>query len=384
MTEQELKQKALSRLPSVINKILLGQDPFPLQIPYKRPSRTGDPTEILKLKRFLKGQSKPVVGFGPTIHFEDTSTRRFGNGLVPGTITFDSLDDLTRYLGKKVEIERIIANAHVILSEFPAISGWVGSKTELLSTRDAMTWKSIVAVINYFVSNPKPWIYPRELPLNLHSKFLEEHYRIVINMLVQISPAALNASYSTWQDRLGLRSSSDMIEGRFLDPDLAGDLPAHMQTTTHEWNKCIRNSPRIALITENRTCLLTLPQIQGCLSLLGKGYAVTKLADLEKLHTSKVYYWGDVDQHGFEILASLRSKVSSVQSILMDEETFSECAALVSKENVRSTLSSDFIKAHLTEPEQRLWQKCAEFHYRLEQELIPYPLRDNAFKLYLA
>ncbi len=43
-----------------------------------------------------------------------------------------------------------------------------------------------------------------------------------------LSPATLNDPYANWQDRLGLRSSSDMIEGRLLDDMLAPHLPRHM------------------------------------------------------------------------------------------------------------------------------------------------------------
>lgn len=53
--------------------------------------------------------------------------------------------------------------------------------------------------------------------------------------------------------------------------------------------------------------------------LLGGGYAAasrsTGLADRQ------VFYWGDIDTHGFAILDRLRARVPAAESILMDETT---------------------------------------------------------------
>ena len=105
--------------------------------------------------------------------------------------------------------------------------------------------------------------------------------------------------------------------------------------------------------------------------MLGKGYAVSRLAQIEKLAISTIYYWGDIDQHGFEILASLRSRLPQTKSHLMDEETLACCRSNASPEEVEGTLSPEFVAANLTPDENVLWQKCANKHLRLEQENIP-------------
>ena len=68
-----------------------------------------------------------------------------------------------------------------------------------------------------------------------------------------------------------------------------------MMAPVKEWNRCTYPVPRLVLITENRTSLLTLPSLRGCLALLGKGYAVTRLAQIEKLRATQVHYWGDIE-----------------------------------------------------------------------------------------
>jgi len=371
ITITELKAKAAGRYESTLKKLLLGENPFPVRVAYKRPRRGGDPAVILRVKEMLKGQSKENVGFGPTIQFDEANTRRFGFGDFPGGIAFDSLDDLTRYLGKKGEAERILTHARIVTREFPAARPWTATRLRMLSEKDAAMWHGIIKVVAYFIQNPKPWVYPRELPLSLHTKFVEQNYKPVMELLAQVSPNSLNEPYTSWQDRLGLRSSSEMVEGRFLDPTLAPHLPQHMLAPVKEWNRCAFAAPTWVLITENRTNLLTLPALLGCLALLGKGYAVTRLAQIEKLHATQTYYWGDIDQHGFEILASIRSHLPNTLSCLMDEETLARCHNQVHVENVDATLPTDFVAAHLTLEEQALWKKCANSHLRLEQEWIP-------------
>lgn len=171
-----------------------------------------------------------------------------------------------------------------------------------------------------------------------------------------------------------------MIEGRFLDPTLAPQLPQHMLAPVKEWNRCAFAAPTWVLITENRTTLLTLGPLSGCLALLGKGYAASRLAQMEKLASTRVYYWGDIDQHGFEILALLRSHLSHAESCLMDESTLRQCAQEVSTENVESNLKPADVEKQLTDSERSLWERCRNEHLRLEQELIPPDLYRQALQ----
>ncbi|HEX3719675.1 MAG TPA: Wadjet anti-phage system protein JetD domain-containing protein [Verrucomicrobiae bacterium] len=370
ITVPELKAKAAGRYKSTLKKLLLGKNPFPVSIPYKRPRRIGDPSAILHVKELLRSQSKETVGFGPTVQFDEASTRRFGAGALPGAITFDTLEDLTRYIGRQVEAKRILEHAGIVTREFPAINAWTATRLNLLCEGDVAMWRGITKVVAHFIQNPKPWIYPREVLLGLPTKFLEQNHRPIIEILAEVAPATLNECYTNWQDRLGLRSSSDLVEGRFLDPALAPHLPQHMLAPVSEWNRCAFVSPTWVLIVENRTSLLTLPNLRGCLALLGKGYAVTRLAQIEKLHRAETFYWGDIDQHGFEILASLRGHLPKVLSCLMDEETLTLCHNQIEIENVDATLPGDFVASHLTTSERVLWERCGNEHLRIEQEHI--------------
>lgn len=56
--------------------------------------------------------------------------------------------------------------------------------------------------------------------------------------------------------------------------------------------------------------------------IFGGGFAVSNLASAAWMGEKDLYYFGDEDEHGFEILALFRSSFPSVKSFLMDTKTY--------------------------------------------------------------
>jgi hypothetical protein len=48
---------------------------------------------------------------------------------------------------------------------------------------------------------------------------------------------------------------------------------------------------------------------------------VDLLASARWMHDCNIFYWGDVDTHGFRMLDQLRARFPELQSLLMDRET---------------------------------------------------------------
>lgn len=51
------------------------------------------------------------------------------------------------------------------------------------------------------------------------------------------------------------------------------------------------------------------------------GYGIDRLSEVAWLLDVEVWYWGDIDTHGFGILNRLRAKLPHTRSFLMDRET---------------------------------------------------------------
>src|SRR5690606_13300583 len=73
--------------------------------------------------------------------------------------------------------------------------------------------------------------------------------------------------------------------------------------------------------TENRINGLAFPDVPRSLVVFGLGYGLDRLADIDWLHHVDVWYWGDIDTHGFGILNRLRAGLPHARSFLMDRET---------------------------------------------------------------
>jgi hypothetical protein len=63
--------------------------------------------------------------------------------------------------------------------------------------------------------------------------------------------------------------------------------------------------------------------MEGTIVLMGLGYAAAGLSVIPWLANSRLYYWGDLDTHGFAILDKTRQALPGLKSVLMDYETLS-------------------------------------------------------------
>lgn len=74
-------------------------------------------------------------------------------------------------------------------------------------------------------------------------------------------------------------------------------------------------------ITENETNFLAFAPVSRAIVVLGAGYGWASLASAAWLQRCELYYWGDIDTHGFAILDQLRGHFAYAQSFLMDRPT---------------------------------------------------------------
>ena len=104
--------------------------------------------------------------------------------------------------------------------------------------------------------------------------------------------------------------------------------------------------------------------------IFGAGYGFDNLSAAAWLRQKRIYYWGDIDTHGFAILHQLRGYFPQTISFLMDQQTLLAHRPLWGVEALpeRGTL------ARLTAGERALFDLLLQNHWgdrvRLEQERI--------------
>ena len=121
----------------------------------------------------------------------------------------------------------------------------------------------------------------------------------------------------------------------------------------------------IVYVVENKMNLLTFPLIEKSIVVWGHGFGVDLMKDVEWMRTKKVYYWGDLDAYGFQILSEIRTHFPQVDNFLMDRETFDNFfeGDKGAETNVEKELC-------LTQEENEMFRYLKENNYRLEQEKI--------------
>ena len=122
-------------------------------------------------------------------------------------------------------------------------------------------------------------------------------------------------------------------------------------------------------IIENEIVYLTLPLDKNSLVVFGSGFQVKTLEKAIWLKEKRVFYFGDLDEHGFEMLALSRSIFPRLESFLMDEETYNKFSNYAVEGKEASSIYDNYLTKDELELLRKLRQNKAKS--RLEQERIP-------------
>ena len=241
----------------------------------------------------------------------------------------------------------------------------------------ANVWTRLLDVVDWLEAHPRPGVYIRQMDVpGVHSKFIETHRGVLTELLDLALPAgvieASAVGVNQFARRYGFRDKPHRVRFRMLDPVRALFPQVIERDVTLDAASFARLDPAVSnvFITENEINFLALPDVQDSLVIFGAGYGFELIADAAWLSRCRVFYWGDIDTHGFAILDQLRAAFSHVESFLMDRETLLAFPAQWGTEDqpVRSELS------RLSVEEQSLFDdlrnNAIANNLRLEQERI--------------
>jgi hypothetical protein len=217
-------------------------------------------------------------------------------------------------------------------------------------------------------------VYIRQLELPcVDTKFIESHKKVLGELLDEVLPAGQIDSdargVSGFEQRYGFLNKPAQIRFRLLDTALYIQGMNDLQIPVTDFARLTLPVQRI-VITENEINGLALPNMPGAMGIFGLGYGLDSLKQVEWLADKAIYYWGDLDTHGFAMLDQLRSYFPQTQSLLMDRATLLTHEPLWGEEPkpTRKRLS------RLTDHEQALYEDlCLDRlapALRLEQERI--------------
>ncbi len=363
----ELRERAQRAWWRSLRARLLGESFFPWEMPLPRiSSKRDDFDEVRRRSEELMAHAKEKTGQGYTLISESRNTTEWGRNPLPVRVVFESAADLDAFLGttsKSAAFERDLA---LVLQRYPSLRDWSAGHAEAI-VKHAGKWPDLLTVCDYFVSIPQPGLFLRELPVALHTKFIEDHRAILRQMLDQILPNS-DLKVGGFEERFGLRVPEALVRVRFLDPALRERLafPFDFAGIARSDFANLPIAGGNLLITENEITFLTLPPLPNTLGIWGSGFAVASLGILPILRDARIFYWGDLDVQGFEILAALRDRAPKTRAVLMDRATWQEFRAY----SVEGKPSRGRELESLNESESALFLELDRGNHRLEQERI--------------
>ncbi|HET8553856.1 MAG TPA: DUF3322 domain-containing protein [Rhodanobacteraceae bacterium] len=362
----------------ILRASLTGETLFPLRLRLRKPDAR-DLTErfadVADWVDALRKGDREHRGFGYTVHWRERRHRVQGSNALPDAVTVDSPDDALRWLGRHADAKRFGRLVERTADRFPGLRPWL-TRYPLRALEHEPAWDALLTVLGWFQTHPRPGVYLRELDIpGIHTKFIETHRGLLSELLDAVLPAMAIDDSATgirgFNRRYGLRDKPAQVRMRLLDTRLAmaGFTDLSMPVT-----QLAQHDPGAGtvFITENEINGLAFPAVPDALVIFGLGYGVDVLRDIPWLAHKHLYYWGDIDTHGFAILNRFRHAFPEARSLLMNRATLKAHRDAWGEEDSRKRFNGELTR--LTPEEQALFQTLKQDQLapalRLEQEHV--------------
>lgn len=301
------------------------------------------------------------------VEFTTRRWRSHGHQSLPKRLTFASANELADFAAElhPVRLSSGVERLGELAATWPSLLALSPRHLSLMIDLTDTDFDSLRAVLHWLDANRARDIFPRAMSIpGVDTKWYERN-RSVCDGLWSCRVDAGDAA------PVELRQSPDNVQGKVLDPQLRvivggmGEFAASIETwAAVPWH------PQVVVVCENKQTGLSFDDMPGTVVLLGRGYAIERFDELGWLRSARVLYWGDIDTHGFAILSRLRSHVSHVESVLMDQPTLLAHASQWVQESTPTTAPLE----HLTATEFATYRGLVDGAWgervRLEQERV--------------
>lgn len=341
---------------------------FPLQLRLKKPGSQDLAVRFEDVRHWISQLQQADDRY--RLEWKAINHRQLGRNLVPDSIWVDQPDAALGLLGQRLAAQQFDALLRASLDAFPALLPWL-QRQPLRALEKAEHWPKVLAVLAWFQSHPNCGLYLRQLDIpGVDTKFIEQRRGLLGELLDLVLPdASLDRDARgarLFERRYGLRDKPVRARMRLLDPALYIDGLSDLELPVEQL-AALRLPLRRVFITENEINFLAFPAHPSSAILFGQGYALDRLADIHWLRDQPLHYWGDIDTHGFAILARLRAHLPHTQSLLMDRDTLLQHRSLWGCEQADKRCLHDL--PHLHESEHALYDDLR--HDRLETDGQP-------------
>lgn len=304
--------------------------------------------------------------------------RVLGVNSVPAEVWLDTLDDAAAFIGRRRELNRFAELLEETRLRQPRLLAWL-AKRPLRALALGEDWTRLLAIVDWLEQHPRPGVYLRQVDLpGVHSKFIEAHRGVLSEWLDLCLPAEAIDDAATgiagFAKRYGFCDKPQRVRFRVLDGGHALARRLSGLDITLNTDDFARLNPKVGrvFITENEINFLAFPAHQNSLVIFGSGYGFDMLGGADWLSCVELYYWGDIDTHGFAMLDQLRARFAGAKSLLMDRQTLMAHRPLWGEEAKQTTRDLHRLSADECALYNDLRDNRIKNQLRLEQERIGY------------
>ncbi len=310
---------------------LCDADPvFPLRLPLKGPDSralSDDFAAVRTWSAVLLGGEAGQGGDGYRLVLREVRHRVIGANRLPAEAWLDTPDDAFALIRRQREAQRFRTTLAFVRERAPMLLPWL-ARRPLKALELADQWPRLIDVVAWLQAHPRPECFLRQVDLpGIDTKFIEQHQGVLSELFdLVLPPDAIEPDargQAGFAQRYGFRDKPARVRLRALDPGVAplSSLVDHDLTLTATDFARLRLALKRVFITENEINFLAFPPHPKSIVILGGGYGFAALSGAMWLHDCELYYWGDIDTHGFAILSQLRGRFPHTRSLLMDHDT---------------------------------------------------------------
>ncbi len=356
---------------------LRGEAVYPWRLTLKGPSSSELADRFEAVRQWIRELADGANTAGKPgyrLEFQEINHRQLGRNQVPVAAWLDGEADALALIGKRRDAARFQELAGTITQAFPALHDWL-ARRPLRVLEHGADWPRLLGVLDWIALHPRPNVYLRQIDVpGVHSKFIERHRALLAELLELILPAdAIDATASGgvagFERRYGFRAKPSLVRFRLLDGPISG--LSDLTVPADEFARLSLPTRRV-FMTENEINFLAFPRLPDSLVIFGAGYGFDPLAKASWLADRDIYYWGDIDTHGFAILDQLRSHLPQVRSLMMDRPTLMAHQPLWGQEDTSTQRKLRWLHPDETSLYDDLRLDRIAPALRLEQERIGY------------
>ena len=306
---------------------LLNQRPFPIEISLKVPTDQQARDNLGHFHAFFKAWTD--FTYPELVEWQERQYRQLSEQRVPVKLRIFSLQQLTELLGAEQQLENWLNKISSFLQQSfvhdrhqHRLFQTLIHHLEQIERYSQQEWQWLIQLIEQLKPNIGAGLYLRALPLSaVNTKFLEQNLlltEVICNVLYD-DEIVLAGGLLAWLDCLD--SPKGWLTIKPVCPNVQeklGGLPV-FQLSTEVLDQFELPAERI-IVVENIQSGLACPNLENSIVVCGGGKNISWM-NAKWLQHKQVFYWGDIDSEGLNILSMVRQKIPHVIALMMDEAT---------------------------------------------------------------